>query len=211
MPPFQTVLLDPPWPEKGGGKIKRGADRHYPTVTVKGMHPLISTASVWDPADDAHMYMWVTNNYLVHGLQLMEVLGFRYVTNIVWVKIRDPKQGRPLGLVLEMVTRGQLHGAMRALVQYGLGQYFRGGHEILLFGVRGHGIGLRTERRDLGTVVFAERDEHSAKPQSVYELVEARSPGPFVEMFARTSRSGWTSWGNEAPTENGEVDASSPG
>lgn len=172
---YATILMDPPWPESGGGKIKRGADRHYPLVPCAQMLGVITLSGVWFPADDSHLYMWVTNNYLPAGLRLMGDLDFRYVTNIAWVKDRS-----------------------------GLGQYFRGQHELLLFGVRGDGIGLRTERRDLSTVldesgfVEAPRGKHSAKPTCFHELIEARSPGPYLEMFARSGREGWSSWGNEA-------------
>lgn len=182
---FQTVSLDPPWPEHGGGKIKRGADRHYPLVPVKHMCGVISLAEPWPRvARDAHMYMWVTNNYLPDGLGLMRDLGFRYVTNIAWIKDRS-----------------------------GLGQYFRGKHELILFGVRGDGIGIRTDRRDLDTVldeggfVEAPRGKHSAKPTCFHELIEARSPGPYLEMFARSQRDGWTSWGNEAESGPGSAKA----
>ena len=173
---WSTCLMDPPWPEHGGGKIKRGADRHYPLVPVANMYEVIQLSGVWRPADDAHLYMWVTNNYLPAGLRLMADLGFRYVTNLCWVKDRA-----------------------------GLGQYFRGQHEPLLFGVRGEGYAVRTEARDITTVIDepslygAPRGEHSAKPSLFRELIEARSHGPYLEMFARSGRAGWEAWGTQAP------------
>ena len=177
---FATQLMDPPWPENGGGKCKRGADRHYPTMSVKSIYQTIVTCPVWDPAEDAHLYMWVTNNYLPDGLRLMADLGFRYVTNICWVKDRS-----------------------------GLGQYFRGQHELMLFGVSGDGYDVRTDRRDITTVGHA-RGEHSAKPSVFHELIEARSYGPYVEIFARAPRPGWTVWGNDEAVTNqpGEVKCS---
>ena len=39
--------------------------------------------------------------------------------------------------------------------------------------------------------------KHSAKPQEMYELIESRSQGPYLELFARNSRPGWSSWGDE--------------
>ena len=173
--PFTTQLLDPPWPERGGGKIKRGADRHYSLIKTRAdMARVILQSGVWDPADDAHCYAWVTNNYLTWGLWLMDALGFRYVTNVVWVKTKADGK-----------------------TQIGLGQYFRGAHELLLFGVRGKGASIRTDRKDLPSVVHAERSKHSRKPGAFYELIEARSSGPYVELFARSERPDWTSWGNE--------------
>ena len=79
--------------------------------------------------------------------------------------------------------------------QMGLGNYFRSATEHILFGVRG---GLRTESRSLVNWFEASRARHSAKPQHFYELVERASQGPYLEMFARTRRLGWTGWGNES-------------
>lgn len=176
MEPFRAVYCDPPWLERGGGKIKRGADRHYPLLHTRDIPRVMMSAPVWNIADDAHLFMWVTNNFLPDGLEVMRSLGFRYVTNVVWIKDRA-----------------------------GLGQYWRGQHELLFFGVRGSGIAARTDRRDMTTVVDdpgaygAPRGEHSAKPHLFHELVEARSKGPYLEMFARSERPNWTSWGNQVP------------
>jgi len=177
----RTYLLDPPWPESGGGRVKRGADRHYPLVKVRDMPGVIHTATwtdgsrVLQVAGPAHMYLWVTNNYLPDGLNLLVDLGFRYVTNVVWIKTKDGRR-----------------------IQAGLGQYFRGGHELMLFGVRGDGYATRTDRKDLSTVIMAPRTDHSAKPLEAHRLIEARSFGPYVEMFARAPREGWRSWGPHA-------------
>jgi N6-adenosine-specific RNA methylase IME4 len=121
--------------------------------------------------------MWVTNNYLPDGIWLLDVLGYRYVTNIAWVK-----------------------------PSFGLGQYFRGQHELLLFGVRKGAktvTRFRSERKNLSSVLRAKKDKHSVKPLSSYDLIEARSlcPDPFrrLEMFARvdSGREKWDVWGNE--------------
>lgn len=165
---FSCILIDPPWMERGGGKIKRGADRHYPLVKTKEMPQIIYQSGVWRPAENAHLWMWSTNNFLPDALWLMEALGFRYLTNAVWVKTR-----------------------------IGLGQYLRGQHELLLFGVRGRGVLARTERKNLSTLLQAPSGVHSQKPEESYTLIESRSVGPRLEMFARSSREGWTSWGNE--------------
>ena len=178
MKPFRTIVMDPPWPERGAGKCKRGADRHYPLIRADAMAPVILLSGVWRPARDAHLYMWVTNNYLPAGLRLMGDLDFRYVTNLCWAKDRS-----------------------------GLGQYWRGQHELCLFGVRGNGYAVRTDRRDLTTLVDdyevtalgEPRSAHSAKPAAFRELIEARSEGPYLEMFAREERDGWTVWGNQVP------------
>jgi N6-adenosine-specific RNA methylase IME4 len=172
---FQTILMDPPWNERGAGKCKRGADRHYKLMGKKRIRDTILQSGVWRPARDSHLYCWVTNNKLPDGLWLVEQLGFRYVTNVAWPKDRS-----------------------------GLGQYFRGRHELMLFAVRGDGYAVRTERKDLPSCIPAPhvRDErgkiiHSAKPPVFRQLIEDRSHGPRLEMFAREEVPGWAAWGNE--------------
>ena len=105
---YRCVAMDPPWNERGGGKITRGAQRHYPLVKTKDMPEVITGSDLWLPADDAHLWMWATCNHLPDALWLMKELGFRHVTDWVWVKDK-----------------------------IGLGQYRRSRHEWLLFGTRG--------------------------------------------------------------------------
>jgi len=168
---FKTVVIDPPWNERGGGKYKRGADRHYPVMKTPDIIKTIYGCKYWDRIEDnAHMYMWVTNNFLEDGLSVMKALGFRYVTNFVWVKDK-----------------------------IGLGQYFRGQHEICLFGTRGKKpTAPRTDDKSIPSVLKAPRTKHSSKPPSSYELIEKRSHGKYLELFAREDRDDdWMCWGNE--------------
>ena len=84
---FSTIVIDPPWLERGGGKIKRGADKHYNLLDTPGIVKTIIQSPIWNDVDDnAHMYLWVTNSFLPQGLEVMKSLGFRYITNIAWVK-----------------------------------------------------------------------------------------------------------------------------
>lgn len=178
---YKTIVADPPWPEHGGGKIKRGADRHYPLMTI----PEIKAIQVPAMAD-AHLYLWATNNYYPAGLEVMKAWGFRYVTTITWVKGED-KDG-------EMI-----------LDNPGLGQYFRGLTEHLLFGVRGkvpYKLDPDTGKRMQGkTVIVAPRGRHSEKPEEAYQMIERVSYGPYLEMFARKARPGWAVWGNEVQSD----------
>lgn len=205
---FRTLLLDPPWSESGGGKSKRGADKHYALVKTRDMPELIRGSGLWTPEEDAHCYLWVTNNYVEDGLWLMDQLGFRYVTNVVWIKVCKRFERDALLGCIEALLSGQLAAALSAALRFGLGQYFRGGHELLLFGVRGTGQSdaVYQDRRDIGSVIVAPIGEHSAKPVEAYERIEARSKGPYIEFFARSKRPGWTAFGNEITTAN---DASS--
>lgn len=96
-------------------------------------------------------------------------------------------------------------------LRYGIGQYARGAHEMMLFGIRGSGQdeSVFSGRRDIPSVFFAPNPKgddnlriHSRKPDATYELIEARSNGPYAEIFARRSLPGWTSWGSELQPQN---------
>lgn len=180
---YPCTLLDPPWPERGGGKSKRGADAHYPVMGKRAIYGCILDSPLWKPADDAHLWCWISNNHLLDGLWLMNELGFRYITNWVWVKGDYPRAGGGALSTFELANPG-------------LGQYSRGLHELLLFGVRGKAMRPPPGRRP-GTVVVAPRRGHSRKPDEFYGVIECVSPGPRAELFARERREGWDAWGNE--------------
>ena len=105
----------------------------------------------------------------------MDAWGFQYKTHIVWLKVR--KDGGPDGR--------------------GVGFYFRNVTEVLLFGTRGRNARTLAPGRRQVNVIQSRKREHSRKPEEAYDLIESCSPGPYLELFARYGRPGWTSWGNE--------------
>ena len=168
---YNIIYADPPWNESGGGKIKRGADKHYPLMKTKD---IISLPIHTITADNAHLYLWVTNNFLIDGLKVMEAWGFKYKTAIAWGKDR-----------------------------FGLGQYFRGQSELCLFGVKGMipYKSINGKRATSTTLLLADRQRHSQKPQEMrrrIELVSDREGFNKIELFARNNFDGWDAWGNEA-------------
>jgi N6-adenosine-specific RNA methylase IME4 len=170
MTEYQTILADPPWLETGAGRIKRGADRHYSLMKTDEIIQYMSRLPI---AENAHLYLWVTNNHLPDGLKVMNALGFSYKHKLVWVKDR-----------------------------IGLGQYFRGQHEDILFGVRGHlpyknSIGAKRSICTTPDVIFAKRTEHSKKPDELYPIIELTSYPPYLEVFARRRRIGWDAEGDQ--------------
>lgn len=180
---FHTVAIDPPWNETGGGKVKRGADRHYPLIRkVSDIYDTIVACPYWSLVhEDAHCWLWTTNNFLPRGLWLLEQLGFRYITNCAWAKMQPIDE----------------ESALYQPQRFGLGQYLRGGHELLLLGVRGKTMKPTSPR--VSTLLPAPRRKHSEKPTKAYDNIEAVSPGPYLELFARRERPGWTCWGDEKP------------
>jgi N6-adenosine-specific RNA methylase IME4 len=175
---FRTVLADPPWRfTNRTGKVApehRRLDR-YSTLDLDTICEL-PVASVL--ADSAHLYLWVPNALLPDGLRVMDAWGFRYVANVIWAKRR--KDGGPDGR--------------------GVGFYFRNVTEIILFGVRGSMRTLAPARRQVNMIESRKR-EHSRKPDEQYALIEACSPGPHLELFARHAHEGWTAWGDESGTD----------
>lgn len=167
---YRTILIDPPWMETGAGKIHRGADRHYPLMKTDEIIETIRDAEIFRPDSSCHLYLWTTNRFLPDGLRVLDELGFRYVTNLVWTKDR-----------------------------YGLGQFFRGQHELCLFAVKGKHLAYRA--RDVPSVIRGKRRRHSAKPAKIYDVAERVSYPPRLEMFARDHREGWDAWGIDVPDE----------
>jgi N6-adenosine-specific RNA methylase IME4 len=171
---FGTILADPPWRfTNRTGKVapEHGRLRRYATMSLDD----ICRLPVCDHAARAsHLYLWVPNALLQDGLRVMFHWGFTYKTNLVWYKVR--KDGGPDGR--------------------GVGFYFRNVTELILFGVRGS---LRTApagRRQVNLLATRKR-EHSRKPDELYPLIEGCSPGPYLELFARSARPNWAQWGDE--------------
>lgn len=173
---FRTILADPPWQfQNRTGKMAPEHKRlnRYGTM----MLPDILAMPVAQLADDpAHLYLWVPNALLPEGLQVMQAWGFQYKSNIVWHKIR--KDGGPDGR--------------------GVGFYFRNTTELLLFGVRGKNARTLAPGRRQVNIIKTMKREHSRKPDEQYKLIESCSPGDYLELFARGSREGWATWGNQA-------------
>jgi N6-adenosine-specific RNA methylase IME4 len=173
---FGTVLADPPWQfQHRTGKMAPEHRRlnRYGTMTLDDIASL-PVAAVCD--EPAHLYLWVPNALLPQGLQVLRAWGFEYKSNIVWHKIR--KDGGSDGR--------------------GVGFYFRNVTELVLFGVRGKNARTLASGRRQVNLLATQKREHSRKPDEFYPIVEACSRGPFLELFARGTRPGWTVWGNQA-------------
>lgn len=173
---FQTILADPPWQfQNRTGKMAPEHKRlsRYATMTLPEIAALPVSRIV---ADTAHLYLWIPNAMLPDGLEVMKAWGFHYKSNIIWHKIR--KDGGPDGR--------------------GVGFYFRNTTEIVLFGVRGKNARTLTPGRRQVNFIATRKREHSRKPDELFDIIEACSPGPRLELFARGPRKGWAVWGHES-------------
>lgn len=173
---FSTVLADPPW--QFANKTGKVAPEHkrlsrYGTMKLEDIMALPIADVTVAPA---HLYLWCPNALLPEGLAVIKAWGFTYKSNIVWHKVR--KDGGSDGR--------------------GVGFYFRNVTELILFGVKGKNARTLAPGRRQVNLVATRKREHSRKPDEQYPIIEACSPGPYLELFARGTRHGWASWGNQA-------------
>lgn len=142
---------------------------------IENQYPTMDTESICAlpvseiSAPDAILFLWATTPMLKHGLEVMSAWGFEYRTSMVWVK-----------------------------PSIGPGQWVRQRHEYLLIGVKGYIPTPKGENKP-DSVIEAPRNEHSQKPEVVYEIIESMYPEfDKVELFCRQPRINWVAWGNES-------------
>ncbi len=183
---YHTIMADPPWPYKGtavvgtGGRgkcdgressiIQVGVRQHYPTMSMEDLSALPISTLV---EDNAHLYLWTTNSFMVEAHGLAKSWGFIPKTILTWVKVCKTDPARP-----SMKT----------------GYYYRSATEHILFAIRGK---MRLQGPCRPTAYLHPRLAHSVKPDFFFGLAEEQSPGPYLELFARRLRDGWDQWGNE--------------
>lgn len=170
---FAVIVADPPWKFRDKLSRKRGAARQY-----KNVLPLDAIKAFRVPpiADDAFLFMWRVASQVEEAYEVVRAWGFVPKTEIVWVK---------------KTSRGKRH--------MGMGHTVRGEHEVCIVATRGRPrVKSRGIRSTFDTINFdAPVGRHSEKPEIFFEIVEALAEGPYVELFARRRRRGWTCLGNE--------------
>jgi N6-adenosine-specific RNA methylase IME4 len=182
---YRAIVADPPW-EMGAFGAFYGHDRpRAPDEISMGSTPMPYATMTLDEIaalpveglahpDGAHLYLWTTDRFLEPAHDVVRAWGFRKSQTLVWAKA-------PRGL--------------------GPGGAFATTTEFVIVGARG---GLKWERRQDSTWFSWKRHYeggypvHSAKPDGFLDMVEAMSPGPYLEMFARRARFGWDYYGDES-------------
>lgn len=178
--------MDPAWREEPWSRdtgLGKSPDIHYETLTVEQM--LEIPVQDW-LAKDAYVAMWVKDNMFPHAFALAAGWELEYVTVLFrWMKTGESRDQLALFPVEPPTTK------------FGMGRHTRGGgcEECWLFK---RGRGLPVLRHDIRREFFAERREHSRKPDEVAGwLVDLYGDVPRLEMFARTRRIGWSVFGNQ--------------
>jgi N6-adenosine-specific RNA methylase IME4/Trp operon repressor len=162
---YATIMIDPPWSWADEGDQDQ-LGRAKPTYQGMSVGELLELDVGRVSADDAHIYLWITNRSIYKGHALLEAWGYRYITLLTWPK-----------------------------PSFGMGNYFRGQTEHIMFGVRGS---LPLRRKDAPTLLPAWNRGplgHSSKPVEIYPFVESCSPGPYIQIFPGPQREGWDQWG----------------
>lgn len=181
---FGCIYADPPWRfENYSAKGERkNPNQHYDCVTTDDLEefPVRLLA-----AKDCWLWMWATFPMLPQALRVMDQWGFEYRAGAAWAKQSKLSAGMDLD-------------DPDAKLAFGPGYIFRSAAELLLVGARGKPkLFKRDGSRSIRNLIVEPVREHSRKPDSVYDMIELRVPGPYVEIFSRSSRAGWASWGNE--------------
>ncbi len=170
---FRTIVSDPPW-AYGNRGCRGAADNEYPTMSTED----ICALRVQDVAeDDAVLLLWTTWPFLKEGIKVAESWGFKYLTGLPWVKVNKAEE--------------DLWGEWYMKTQMGVGFWVRGVTEPLLICRRGNA----KPPKECFVGLISPNISHSRKPDNIYEYAEAL-PGPYLEMFARRPREGWSNWGN---------------
>lgn len=193
---YSTIMADPPWPYAQPGlrasKTHRPKSFDSPTggTSAAARYPLMSLPDIKSlrvsavAAENAHLYLWTTNSFMVEAHEVASAWGFVPKTIITWVK---HKVGRPSDDAL--VDEGLDAASMK------IGYWFRSASEHCLFCVRGS-LQLK-DKVCLPTWFGHKRLPHSEKPEAFRQLVMRASPGPYLEMFARRRVANWDAFGNE--------------
>lgn len=171
---FRCIVADPPWSlDTGPDTFDGTGERGHDALDYQtmGLEDIKSLKVADRAADDSHLYLWTTNRYIEAAYDVARAWGFKPSVLLVWAK-------KPHGI--------------------GLGDAYRLTTEFVLYARRGS----LAERCIVERTWFEwPRGRHSEKPAAFYEMAQSVGHPPYLEMFARGSRPGWTVWGEEARSE----------
>ena len=170
---FGCIVVDPPWPNQGRLESKWGGNTNGVVKSISVPYDTISIDDIISlpvgsmAAKASHLYLWVVNRYVPDAYVVVNSWGFKVSTMLTWCKA-------PMGL--------------------GMGGTYVQTTEHLLFCRRGT---WKSKCRIDSTWFPWTRTKHSVKPPASYGMIESVSKGPYLELFARRNRAGWTTWGDE--------------
>lgn len=176
----RVIVADPPW--RFGDALPgpgRGASKHYSTMSLSDIIgfaancPPFSRALINGFATPQLLFLWRVASMVPEALDVIGAWGFIAKAELVWVKTTDDGQK----------------------LSFGMGHYTRNCHETCIIATRGK---VKVRSKSVRSVFEAPVGRtHSKKPDRFYEIVEELSEGPYLELFARRRRAGWTCLGDE--------------
>ena len=167
---YPVILADPPWDYRPYDETSGSARAAAEHYPTMQLEQICELPVAGIATENAILFLWTTAPHLKESFEVLTAWGFEYKTNAVWVKHLQ-----------------------------GLGFFVRGQHEHLLIATKGD-IPCPLPANRPSSVIDSPRREHSRKPDEAYELIERMYPDlPKIELFARSAREGWASWGNQAP------------
>lgn len=174
---FGAILCDAPWRFETWSA--KGEDRSpdYQTMTLDGLTalPVVELA-----APDCVLIMWATWPMLPQALEVIAAWQFEYKTCAFdWMKADASK----FDLFEKPITADMK-----------LGYWTRSNSEPALLATRGK---PKRTHADVRMGIIEKTREHSRKPDCIHERIERLVAGPYLELFARQKRKGWSNWGNE--------------
>lgn len=186
---FKAIVADPPWHfrartalQVGNWTSRRDAEKHY---AVMGLEEIAAMPVRDIAAKDAHLFIWTTGPCLRQTFEVIEAWGFRYsAVAFTWIKLKRSHDEFQLRVL--PTAESDLH--------VGLGLTTRKNAEFCLLARRGN---ARRNAKDVREIILSPVREHSRKPDAAYDRVRRYCDGPYLELFARTERPGWSAWGNE--------------
>lgn len=169
---YQVIYADPPW-EMDFVKLKMRPNQVKMPYPMMTLQEICNMGIALRPhlADNCGLFLWTTHTYLPDAFKVVKAWGFKYHCCLTWNKTN----GRPC---------------------WG----FKRITEFLLYGYRGK-INVNQRGKFIPTLFTEKLGGHSVKPQIVYKILESNTPEPRLELFARTKREGWDSWGNEVESD----------
>lgn len=184
---FGAILADPPW------HYRLWAENSQDARIASAKYDVMSTAEIAAlpvgalAKKNCVLFVWVTWPQLTDALRVIEAWGFKYKTcAFAWLKA----DGTQPDFWKDEIP-----------AQVGMGYWTRANSEVCLLATRGK---PKRQNADVRQGIIEPRREHSRKPDCVAQRIERLVEGPYLELFARTLRPGWTCWGNEtekfAPT-----------
>lgn len=203
---YGTIIADPPWSYRncGGGATRGTAASQYETSGVDSLCALGNWVRRVG-ADNCALLLWCTWPQLREGGYVLDAWGFDYVTGFPWVKTMPNGQpARGVGFWTMGCTEFVMVGR-RGKVSVG-----RTGRMGLLTGELREFWGRAAQDPERNLTLFAERGRHSRKPDDLHTYAEEFLPGPYLELFARRERDGWTCLGGDLGhwlTPEGVIDA----